>query len=310
MSSQKLHPRNRHLGEKGASYDLPLLCQNNPQLTQHIIRNKAGNDSINFAESEAVKQLNRALLLTYYQLNEWDLPAGFLCPPVPGRADYIHYIADLLSESGLESKSKHIKGLDIGTGANLIYPIIGIAEYGWKFVASDIDKDSINHGKMLLQFNPKLKNALKLRLQSNSSHIFHQLIQQTDKFTFSMCNPPFHSSAEAAAAGSLRKLNNLGLRDEGKTSPELNFGGRANELWCEGGEAQFVCNMIEESQDYAQQVLWFTSLISNNDNLAVIYDKLKQVNAAEITTVNMAQGNKISRFVAWSFVPRQMHASW
>lgn len=126
-----------------------------------------------------------------------------------------------------------------------------------------------------------------------------------------MCNPPFHASQEEAEQGSKRKIQNL---NKGKNASskdlKLNFGGRSNELWCEGGEISFVQNMVKESQQFGSQVLWFTSLISKKQNLPAIYSALNQVKAAQVKTIDMAQGNKISRFVAWSFLTSEQHKHW
>lgn len=121
MKAQKpgLHPRNRH----HQRYDLPALCQAHPDLQGYITLNPLGEQTIDFANPQAVKALNKALLAHFYAVKHWDIPDGFLCPPVPGRADYIHHLADLLAQdSGEVPKQATI--LDIGTGANLIYPLI------------------------------------------------------------------------------------------------------------------------------------------------------------------------------------------
>ena len=95
MKAQKpgLHPRNRH----HQRYDLPALCQAHPDLQGYITLNPLGEQTIDFANPQAVKALNKALLAHFYAVKHWDIPDGFLCPPVPGRADYIHHLADLLA---------------------------------------------------------------------------------------------------------------------------------------------------------------------------------------------------------------------
>jgi 23S rRNA (adenine1618-N6)-methyltransferase len=68
-----------------------------PALQRFCITTKTGAESINFSEPEAVKLLNQALLHHYYGFKNWNFPDENLCPPIPETADYIHYIADLLS---------------------------------------------------------------------------------------------------------------------------------------------------------------------------------------------------------------------
>ena len=35
-----------------------------------------------------------------------------------------------------------MRGFDIGVGANCIYPILGIGEFGWEMQGSEINKES------------------------------------------------------------------------------------------------------------------------------------------------------------------------
>jgi 23S rRNA (adenine1618-N6)-methyltransferase len=72
---------------------------------------------------------------------------------VPGRADYIHHLADLLAlDTGTIPENASI--LDIGTGANLIYPLIGAHEYGWRFTGSEISAEAIASAQAIVNANP------------------------------------------------------------------------------------------------------------------------------------------------------------
>lgn len=288
----KLHPRNQHKN----GYDFNLLTSQTPSLTAFLITTPAGNQSIDFSNNLAVKTLNQALLKSHYNINFWDIPERNLCPPIPGRVDYIHYLADLLSEDNQQviPTGRQIKVLDIGTGANLVYPLTGNSEYQWHFTGSDIDSAAIKIAKQLAQFN-NLKITLKQ--QKNPEHIFKGVVNAKDLYHLTMCNPPFHASAEEANKGSERKWKNLGKAP----SQALNFGGQSNELWCEGGELAFISNMIKESRDYSEQVIWFTSLVSKKETLAALEAQLKQQTISEFKIVEMAQGQKVSRFIAWSY---------
>ena len=107
------------------------------------------------------------------------------------------------------------------------------------------------------------------------------------------------SSREEAEDGTLRKLSSLKGTKINKV--QLNFGGSANELWCEGGEVRFLLNMISESQKYQKNCGWFTSLVSKEKNLEKLYTKLKSVNVSEYKVIRMQQGTKSSRILAWRF---------
>nr|WP_298113392.1 23S rRNA (adenine(1618)-N(6))-methyltransferase RlmF [uncultured Pseudomonas sp.] len=304
----QLHPRNRHQGR----YDFPALIKTSPELAAFVIINPYGKESIDFANPAAVKVFNRALLRQFYGIEHWDIPADYLCPPIPGRADYLHYLADLLASGngGSVPRGAQVRALDIGVGANCIYPLLGNREYGWQFLGSDIAANAIASAKTIVQSNPGLGGAIELRQQADPAHIFQGLLQADERFDLTLCNPPFHASAEEAASGSKRKWRNLGKLDPKRKLPVLNFGGQAAELWCQGGEAAFVARLIKESADVRQQVLWFSSLISKAGNLPAVYAALKKAGALEVRTVEMAQGQKQSRFVAWTFLTPPQQQEW
>jgi len=306
IEKQVLHPRNKHRSR----YDFPELIKSLPELRPFVAINAYGDESIDFSDPAAVKLLNKALLKHFYQIDHWDIPEGYLCPPIPGRADYIHYLADLLASvnAGVVPTGKNVKGLDIGLGANCIYPIIGHQEYGWTFAGSDVDSYAIKSAKNIAAVNPALSASVFPRLQSNKNHIFKGIVKPGEIFDFTLCNPPFHASAAEAEAGSQRKVRNLG-KQKGKT-PVLNFGGQQAELWCEGGEVGFIRKMIEESAAIGKQCFWFSTLVSKSMNVPFIYGSLERQDPIEIRTIEMAQGQKISRFVAWTFLTPEEQNNW
>lgn len=305
-TTKSLHPRNKH----NDRYDFNQLITVYPELKAFVALNKFGSESIDFANPEAVKALNMALLKQFYGIDYWDIPKTNLCPPIPGRADYIHYIADVLTESNHHKipTGKNVRVLDIGVGANCIYPIIGHQEYGWTFVGTELDKPAKATAEKIISNNPDLQDTVSIRLQENKRNIFKNIIQPGETFDITICNPPFHTSREAATQGSQRKLKNLGKAAEGK--PVLNFSGQNNELWCEGGELAFITNMIYESVHFKSQCLWFSTLVSKNDHLKNFYTILKKVKAVQVKTVTMEQGNKVSRILLWTFLEERQQESW
>lgn len=304
-----LHPRNRHRER----YNFRQLVSSCPELGQFVKLNDYNDQSIDFFNPLAVKTLNKALLKYFYGIDYWDIPANYLCPPIPGRADYIHYMADLLGSVNSQVQGKiltgsKIKCLDIGVGANCVYPIIGVKEYGWSFVGSDIDSVSIENASKIVDANPTLKGNVELRMQKKSTDIFKGIIANNEHFDLTICNPPFHSSLAEAQGVAVRKLQNL--KGEKIANPVLNFGGQSNELWCEGGEDEFVSEMIMESKQFANSCLWFSTLISKQSSLKNAYNVLETVDAVEIKTISMSQGNKISRIVAWTFLTGEQQQKW
>jgi 23S rRNA (adenine1618-N6)-methyltransferase len=269
-----------------------------------------GAESVDFANPLAVKALNKALLNHYYGIQYWDFPNENLCPPIPGRVDYIHHMADLLSEgnSGIIPKGNSILCLDVGVGASCIYPILAAIEYGWKCIGSDIDSKSIESAMAIVDKNPSLVDLIECRLQPNKKDVFFGILSQDEKLDFSICNPPFHSSLAEAQKGSRRKIKNLTGKTEAK--PILNFAGIGEELICEGGESKFIHNMITESAKFSKNCFWFSTLVSKQSNLKGIYSALEKTEVKQIKTIPMGSGNKSSRIVAWTFLSTNEQKEW
>lgn len=302
----RLHPRNKHRER----YDFEQLIASCPDLKQYVKLNVYGDESVDFFDPEAVKMLNTALMKHFYKIDHWSIPENYLTPPIPGRADYIHHIADLLGGSnyGKIPVGENVKCLDIGVGANCIYPIIGNFEYSWSFVGSEIDPVAIDSANNIILMNPSLKGKIEIRLQDNPKDIFYGLIKPDDKFDLSICNPPFNASPEEAKEGSVRKLKNL--KKQKIVKPVLNFGGQNSELWCEGGEVRIVREMIRESKRFSESCFWFSTLISKQSHLKNAYEQLENAEATEVKTIPMGQGNKSSRILAWTFFTKEQKIAW
>lgn len=286
--TSSLHPKNKNRDR----YDMPSLVSAHKPLQDLVFENKYGDLTIDFSDPVAVKALNKALLSFYYGIENWDFPDENLCPPIPGRADYLHYLADLIGEG-----KKKI--LDVGCGATCIYPIIGVVEYGWEFVGSDIDKDSLVHAKQIVDANDVLKDKVKFIHQPDFRHFFKDIIGADDHFDAVMCNPPFHKSIDNAKAISAQKVSNL--KKQRTENVVMNFSGKASELSYQGGEYNFVNSMIYESKVYAQNVTWFTSLVSRKENLNGLYVQLGKMNVKDHKVIDMGTGNKKTRILAWTF---------
>jgi len=307
-----MHSKNIHKN----GYDFDTLTKAYPPLSPFMRVSTKAKPSIDFANPDAVKCLNAALLAVYYNTLFWDIPKGFLCPAVPGRADYIHHLADLLAtqNEGKVPTGKRTRGLDIGAGANLIYPILGSQTYGWKFVAVDVSDSAYKSAKTISETNAPLKKLVTVRKQTDAAAYFSGVINPDEYFDFTMCNPPFHASSEVAQQGNLRKLKGLQHHQNKRTNaasttsfqaisknPQLNFGGQHNELWCLGGELKFVSDMIKESINFKTQVGWFTCLVSKSSHLPALEKALQNLGCPCVKIIEMSQGNKISRFIAWTY---------
>jgi len=297
---ERLHPRNRFR----AGYDFPGLIACSPALAPFVAPNAYGDPSVDYADPAAVKALNQGLLGSAYGLNAWDVPPGYLCPPIPGRSDYLHYLADLIGAAAGSAGFRRgaVAVLDIGTGASCIYPLIGASEYGWRFVGSEIDPVALRWARGLVAAHSAVADLIECRLQTSPPECFTGVVHAGEVFDLSMCNPPFHTSAEEAAAGSRQKRRHLG--GTGRATAALNFGGTDGELWCDGGELAFVRRMIAQSAERPAQCRWFTTLVSKSAHLPRLHQALGEVGAADVRTIEMAHGQKKSRILAWTFTRR------
>lgn len=286
-----LHALNKHK----SGYDFETLCGAYPNLKAFVFENQYKSSSIDFGNPEAVKALNTALLRTFYGIDYWEFPEKHLCPPIPGRVDYIHYLNDLLEAS---EQQNSITILDIGTGASCIYPLLGVKEYGWNFIASEVDREGIKVAQEIIDQN-NLNPNIELRFQEHSRHILKEILNPDEQITACMCNPPFFKSELDANKATSRKLK--GLRSE-NTEVVRNFSGTSNELWYKGGEEQFLKNYIYESSLHQNQCQWFTSLVSKKDHIRPLKVALKKLGVKATKVIKMHHGNKESRILAWTFL--------
>lgn len=292
----KFHARNKNKER----YNFEKLVAVNPVLAEFIQPNIHNEDTIDFKNTEAVKALNSSLLKLNYNLQNWHIPAPYLCPPIRERADYIHYIADLLCAQnfGKTPKGAAIKGLDIGVGASLIYPIIGTLEYGWSFIGADTDANALQVANTIIAENEILTNKIECRLQNNPKDFYYGIIGKDEPFDFAICNPPILNS-------------NPEKHEKNKsTPPAINLMLEHNKLYYDGGEMRFVKNMVNQSKKFAQSCFLFSTIITKQSTANVIYEILENSQATIIETILLGSGYKASRIVAWSFLSKEAQRKW
>ena len=282
-----LHPRNKHKN----GYNFDVLTKHNKNLASFVTNNNHGTLTIDFSDPKAVKELNSTLLEVHYGVKKWIFPDENLCPPIPGRVDYMHYISDLLSDSNC---TENITILDIGTGATCIYPLLGVKEYDWNFVATDIELDSLDTAQDIISDN-NLEAKILLRQQFTEANILKGIIEKGDSFSAVVCNPPFYKSEQEAKGANARKSRNLG------NSAVRNFAGNNNELWYPGGEKAFLHNYLYQSSLYKDISVWFTSLVSKKETIKSLQKSGEKLKVKTMKIIPMHQGNKVTRIVAWQF---------
>ena len=147
-------------------------------------------DSVNIC-----RELTRALLKEDFHI-EWTIPDNHLCPGITGHINYLNEIHELLAvDPDYSKKESAITGIDVGTGASCIYPLLGHCLYTWKFIATDVDPESIANSQYLIDVN-HLHQSIRCIQRQKESYMFKDLLEKESSVSFTMCNPPFFSSSD------------------------------------------------------------------------------------------------------------------
>lgn len=188
--NDKMNPKNKYYKNPPKFEE---LANKYPSFKKFVIKTKFNTYSIDWKDKEAGKELCRCLLKHDFNLKYWDIPDGFLIPSITSRCNYIHWIHDILEEDDLLDIK--ITGLDIGTGANCIYPLLGHQIYGWNFKCAELNKEAVDIASNTIQEN-NLNNHINIVHQEDEDNIFYKVIENKELFVFSMCNPPYFSYDE------------------------------------------------------------------------------------------------------------------
>ncbi|EGX46518.1 hypothetical protein AOL_s00109g90 [Orbilia oligospora ATCC 24927] len=287
-----MHPKNVY--KNGVSF--AQLAKESPGLAKCL----KGSTSINFHDPESIRQLAKALLKKEFNL-EVDLPEDRLCPGVPNRLNYILWLNDLILDTHEERSSPgppKVTGIDIGTGASAIYPLLGCAQFPtWRFFATEIDSKSLSSAANNISQNT-LEDRITLLDVSSSSTILPEgeIISYSQPIDFTMCNPPFYTS-----------INDMLSSAKTKAVPPLSAcTGSTTEMVTDGGEVAFVNRMVEESLKLKEKVRWYTSMLGKRSSVEKVVEKLKESGVANYVVGEFVQGAKTKRWaVGWSFGDRR-----
>ncbi|KAK3991046.1 hypothetical protein QBC44DRAFT_341392 [Cladorrhinum sp. PSN332] len=253
-----------------------------------------GNGQLDFANPAAVMQLTKTLLRADFGL-KLELPNDRLCPPVPNRHNYILWLKDLLDTASYSPPgSQPVCGLDIGTGASCIYPLLGaVQRSSWHFVATDIDAKSLDHAKRNVQLN-NLSDRIQLCLRSpDDTLIPSESDLPMSPLAFVMMNPPFYTSADEMLSSAAKKSR----------PPHSACTGAPVEMVCEGGEVAHVCRLLKESLILKEGgAQWYTSMLGKVTSLEVLVPQLRENGIDNYAVTEFIQGNKTKRWaIGWSF---------
>ncbi|CAH1638254.1 unnamed protein product [Spodoptera littoralis] len=277
-----MHPRNIYKTPP----DFGKLSLFYPEFAAISKMDITGKVGIDFKDPHSLRVLTKCLLKSDFNL-EVDIPADRLVPTLPLRLNYILWIEDLME---VTHRKENIVGLDIGTGACAIYPLLGAVKNKWKFVGTESDAESFTKAEENVQRN-NLQELIKLTKNSTKCIISH-LFTYDDKeqFDFCMCNPPFYSNLQELCES----------RSPARLPPKNGFTGSPQELITEGGELEFCRQLIRESKQYRDNILIFTTMVGHKYNLSVLLQDLKSEGISH-THAEFCQGRVTRWGLAWTY---------
>ncbi|XP_004706928.1 RNA N6-adenosine-methyltransferase METTL16 [Echinops telfairi] len=286
--SKSMHARNRY---KDKPPDFAYLASKYPDFKQHVQINLNGRVSLNFKDPEAVRALTCTLLREDFGLSI-DIPLERLIPTVPLRLNYIHWVEDLIGHQDSD-KSALRRGIDIGTGASCIYPLLGATLNGWYFLATEVDDMCFNYAKKNVEQN-NLSDLIKVVKVPQKTLLMDALKEECEIiYDFCMCNPPFFANQLEA-----KGVNSRNARRPPPSS--VNTGG-ITEIMAEGGELEFIKRIIHDSLQLKKRLRWYSCMLGKKCSLAPLKEELRIQGVPKVTYTEFCQGRTMRWALAWSF---------
>ncbi|KAG9333948.1 hypothetical protein JZ751_009351 [Albula glossodonta] len=243
--NKSMHPRNRY---KDKPPDFAYLASKYPEFQQHVHTNLTGRVGI-------------------------EIPLERLIPTVPLRLNYIHWVEDLIGAQG-EGESGPRRGIDIGTGASCIYPLLGATMNGWFFLATEVDDICFDYAKKNVEHNG-LSDLIK--------------VVKVPQKTLLM--------------DALKEESALGVNSRNSRRPppsSVNTGG-VTEIMAEGGELEFVKRIIHDSLQLKKRLRWYSCMLGKKCSLAPLKEELRKQGVSKVTHTEFCQGRTMRWALAWSF---------
>lgn len=331
-----IHPKNKYSDNPP---DFSVLASLYPSLKPFVFYSRDGRPRIDWTDYNSTRELTRVLLLHDHGLNWW-IPDGQLCPTVPNRSNYIHWIEDLLSSDIIPKNNNNddiVRGFDIGTGANCIYPLLGASLLGWTFVGSDVTDVAVEWAEKNVKCNQHISELIEIRKvtacqsaisieDSNCGESVNcenkmdgnaTVVEEAEHLPSSSFDPPLDMNKKYSGPPLLLGVVRDGEKfdfcmcnppffetmEEAGLNPKTSCGGTPEEMVCPGGEKAFITRIIEDSVVLKESFRWFTSMVGRKVNLKFLTSKLREVGVTIVKTTEFVQGQTCRWGLAWSFVP-------
>ncbi|KAI1716212.1 methyltransferase small domain-containing protein [Ditylenchus destructor] len=266
-----MHPRNQF---KTNPPNFKDLAKKYSFLKDKCYLGVGGKVCVDFKNPKAVTALSRALLLEYFGLSV-QFPEDSLVPRIPQRLNYILLIEDLLRDNNLNNDS--VCGIDIGTGASCIFPLLGAKQCEWNFVATELDEISLNCARENAVNNGLSRKIILVSVGAET--IFEKVMEEFPErvFEFCMCNPPFFDPEEGdqrfLSSPDVNTMRNR-FTEDGKLAPRSATLAKHNEVFVRGGEVAFVTRIINESYRFKDRIRIFTTMIGRRSSISPLQKML------------------------------------
>lgn len=279
--------------------DFRKLACDYQELEKYMIRNKNNKSKFDFKNPDAVKALTCALLHRYFQ-KTITLPPDRLIPAVPQRLNYVCWVEDLIKLVEQQIPELNITGLDIGTGASCIFPILCCHRNpSWSFVGVEPDEKSYKsaYDNVERNFMQDKIRVVKITTDDQLSDILSLACQP---LTFIMCNPPFFEEGYGVTMELDSDLNKGSRpKSDANCSNEI-------ESITSGGEIAFVGYLIEQSMNFKEDVIIYSSMLGKKQSLMHFKQTFASLQTNENlswTWAELCQGKTIRYAIAWTFKP-------
>ncbi|GAA5903103.1 uncharacterized protein JCM6883_002698 [Sporobolomyces salmoneus] len=308
--------------------DFKELANVVPEFESHLVESSKGKWTIDWKNDESVRCLTQALLKRDFDL-ALELPSDRLCPTVPSRLEYCLWVLKLsllTIRPSLHEMNRRFIGIDIGTGASCIYPLLlnrllerlqptlsgslsssvstadestGQSHFDCKILATEINDESIAIARLNISKNLKDEEGkIEVCPAREEDHdligtsLLNTKLQPGKLVDFVMCNPPFYASSEEIQLSALQK----------ELEPFAVCTAANNELITTGGEVEFVKRMIEESIRIGPtRVRWFTSLIGKFSSISPLVAQLRQYQISNYQVHLLGNSGQTRRWIlSWS----------
>ena len=326
-----MHPRSPYALRKP---DFAALARADASFARLVKTRPNGEAQLDWRDPSALVELCRVLLHHDFGVR-WTLPARALCPTVPSRLNYLLWIADLIA-LGPSIPTVQIVGIDIGTGASCIYPLLGVAHLGWKFLATEADPISVNaarHNVDLNNWSERIEVRQVVAPEAEAAAAAPEATAAVEAADGVVAD----DDADAAEYAELRQKDNGGgassnapilvdvllpsdgaftfcmcnppwfgggeepMANKSIRGPDERCTATASEVFTDGGEAGFIGRLAADSAKLRQRVRWYSSLVGRKASLHRALKAVKACGAIHVRTTEISQGVTSRWAIAWSF---------